>query len=190
MKNKKISSSLISYNIKKRRKNKIKLIVAQILLLIGLSVAGTIAYTKVRTDIMRDRAEYIELERCIDGTLATFCEEGWDVRQTEATGVEAIADKAPVGSVEEQIRRIAEEHNFRWIEYIVRLAKCESMFDIYAYNPTNNSHDRGIYQISRKWHPEISDKCAYDIRCSTEFTMNMINDGRQHEWACDKIIKL
>jgi len=122
MRNKKISSSLISYNIKKRRRNKIKLIVAQILLLIGLSVAGTIAYAKVRTDIMWDRAEYIELERCIDGTLATFCEEGWDVRQAEDTGVEAIADEAPVASVEEQIRRMFPEDP----NTAVAIAKCES----------------------------------------------------------------
>ncbi len=89
---------------------------------------------------------------------------------------------------QEQITKIAEKHNFKWTNYLLRLADCESKFKKDAYNPTNNSHDRGIFQISRKWHPEVSDECAYDIQCATEWTIKMINNGHQNQWSCNDLI--
>lgn len=92
-------------------------------------------------------------------------------------------------SVEEQIRQIAEEHNFQWIDYLVRLAHCESRLDPYALN--NNGQygiDRGLFQINNKYHPEVNNSCAFDIRCATEWTMEMINNGEQHQWACNSLV--
>jgi hypothetical protein len=97
---------------------------------------------------------------------------------------------------EEQIRQIAKGHNFQWTDYLVKLAKCESKLKPECATPnhpdcinsTNKSYDRGWFQISRRWHPEISDECAADIRCSTEFTIEMINNGQQGQWACNELV--
>lgn len=35
---------------------------------------------------------------------------------------------------------------------MVEVARCESGFIPHAYNPTNNSHDGGIFQVSEKYH--------------------------------------
>jgi hypothetical protein len=100
---------------------------------------------------------------------------------------------SPTVSVEQQIRNIAKEHNFKWTDYLIRLAKCENRtLNPKVINDKGNtpagSIDRGIFQINDYWHSEISDECAYSVRCSTEFAIRMINDGRQHEWVCNKIV--
>lgn len=104
------------------------------------------------------------------------------------------ATPSPIpATVEQQIRSIAKEMNFKWDSYLVRLAKCESSLNPKAYNNQNNnpktSTDRGLFMISDYWHKEISDKCAYDITCSTKFAINLINKGRQSEFICDRYIK-
>lgn len=93
-------------------------------------------------------------------------------------------------STEERILDIAEKENFKWQSYLLRLAYCESRLNPDAIN-YNQGHgtDRGIYQINDKYHPEVSDECAYDLECATKWTMWRINSGYQEEWACDDIIK-
>lgn len=95
-------------------------------------------------------------------------------------------------SVEEEIRQIAKEANFEWVEYLVKLAKCESSLNPNAINTQNNSpsgsKDRGLWQINDYWHPEVSDEVAFDVRLSTEWTMWRINSGYQAEWVCDRYI--
>lgn len=92
-------------------------------------------------------------------------------------------------SVEEQIREIANEHNFQWVDYLVKLAKCESRLDPFALNSNGNyGIDRGLFQINSKYHKEVNSACAFDIRCSVEWTIKQINEGKQSMWVCDKII--
>lgn len=108
--------------------------------------------------------------------------------KNEKTTVEDRAGTVGKVDIKEQIKQIAEDHNFEWVDYLLRLAECESHFDQYADNQTNSSNDRGVFQISKKWHPEVSDECAYDINCSTKWTMWMIESGHQSQWACNSII--
>jgi hypothetical protein len=35
---------------------------------------------------------------------------------------------------------------------MLKVMKCEGGYDIDAHNPTNNSHDRGLFQVSTKYH--------------------------------------
>lgn len=48
-------------------------------------------------------------------------------------------------------------------ELAVAIAKCESNFDTKAYNPTNNSHDKGIMQISEKYHGREVKRLGLDM---------------------------
>ena len=90
-------------------------------------------------------------------------------------------------SVEEKIRKIAKENNFRWTDYLVRLAYCESRFDPKALGDSGKS--RGLFQIHSGYHPDVSDEQAYNIRFATEFAIKAINEGHQEWWTCDKIVK-
>jgi hypothetical protein len=46
--------------------------------------------------------------------------------------------------------------------------------------------DRGYWQISNVYHPFVSDKCASDVKCSTDYAYRMfVNDGRNfNRWTC------
>ena len=89
--------------------------------------------------------------------------------------------------VEKQIRAIAQEADFKWPDYLVKLAYCESRFDKLAKGDSGKS--RGIFQIHKDYHPEITDKQAFDIDYATRWTIKQINAGRQHLWTCDRIIR-
>jgi hypothetical protein len=94
-------------------------------------------------------------------------------------------------SVEEQIRAIAVEVDFKWPDYLVRLAKCESKLNPSAKNSKGNkpvSTDRGLFQINSYWQKGVSDECAFDVDCATRWTIDKINIGDQHLWTCDRLI--
>lgn len=95
--------------------------------------------------------------------------------------------------IRDMILRISEEEGFQWPDYLLRLANCESRLDPYAVNEHNNkpsnSRDRGLFQINSYFHYEITDEQAFDPEFSIRWTMDMINAGRQHEWACDPLIR-
>ncbi len=103
------------------------------------------------------------------------------------------ATPLPAGGVEKEIRKIAKEQNFKFENYLVKLACCEGLMSPETENAKGNypvgSIDRGLYGINNYWHKEVSDECAKDIHCSTEWTINRINAGYQYEWKCDKKIK-
>ena len=104
-----------------------------------------------------------------------------------------LVTSSAVVSIEQQIRDIAKEHNFKWTDYLVNLACCEGLLKTDTINIAGNypvgSRDRGLYGINDYWHAEVSDEVAKDLRASTEWTINHINNGMQHEWMCDPRIK-
>lgn len=104
------------------------------------------------------------------------------------TSMKYKTKKLSTSETEQKIREIAREKNFQWEDYLIRLAYCEND----TLNPKRrgdiDERDRGIFQINDYWHPEVSDECAFDLRCSTEWTMWRIESGWQHEWKCDELI--
>lgn len=125
---------------------------------------------------------------CVADTLTAKSFEQKIEKKQFKTGYPAAEDRTDL-TVQDQIRIIAKQAGFEWPEYLVRLADCESRFDQYATN-MNGGHslDRGVFQINAKYHPEVSNECAFDIKCATEWTMKMIEAGKQKQWMCDKII--
>jgi len=83
------------------------------------------------------------------------------------------------------------------VDKAMNLIQCESSWNKACgerdnpecINPKNNSYDRGYFQISRKWHPEVSDECAFDLDCSSEWASKQIKAGHLHEWACWRSFK-
>jgi len=90
--------------------------------------------------------------------------------------------------IERKIREIAREKNFQWEDYLIRLAYCENDTLHPKRRGEIDENDRGIFQINSYWHPEVSDECAFDIRCATEWTMWRIESGHKNEWMCDDLI--
>jgi hypothetical protein len=42
---------------------------------------------------------------------------------------------------------------------------------------------RGFWMISKIYHPEVSDQCAYDLTCSTAWSLNWILAGHINQWS-------
>ncbi len=103
---------------------------------------------------------------------------------------QAKAEPENKSTVKERITAVAEENNFKWPDYLLRLADCESKFDAKARNDNGiYGIDRGVFQINNKYHPEVSDEQADDVEFAAQWTMDKINKGQQNLWACNKIIK-
>jgi hypothetical protein len=64
----------------------------------------------------------------------------------------------------------------------------ESGLDPQATGDSGDS--RGLWQINRIYHPEVSDRCAYDVKCSTGWALERIMDGNINEWSTWKYRKL
>lgn len=52
-----------------------------------------------------------------------------------------------------------------------------------AAKPGEDGNSRGLWQISRIWHPEVSDQCAYDWQCSTQWALDWIAEGHIEQWS-------
>lgn len=58
------------------------------------------------------------------------------------------------------------------------------------YVNKDGSKDRGIFQISSKWHSNITDKCAFDYKCNINYAFRMFkNDNNTFiRWTAGKCI--
>jgi len=91
-------------------------------------------------------------------------------------------------SVKEQILAIAEDENFKWKDYLLKLLACESSLNPKAINVNSNgTKDKGIAQIN-DIH-KLPDSCVFDVDCSVRWTIKKISAGKQSLWICDQKIK-
>ena len=61
------------------------------------------------------------------------------------------------------------------------IVKHESSFNPRARGDGEAS--RGLWQISRIYHPEVTDAAAFDVRSSTEWSLGRIRSGNVNEWS-------
>ena len=92
-----------------------------------------------------------------------------------------------------KIRAIAKERNFKWEDYAVNMACCESYLGTKMINDNGNvpvdSVDRGYVMFNSYWKADVSDECAYDLECSTDKFMDLVEQGYQEHWICDRYVK-
>jgi hypothetical protein len=61
---------------------------------------------------------------------------------------------------------------------VVAIAMAESGLDPAAINTnTDGSVDRGILQINSRWHPEVTDACAFDPACAFRAAFAISHQG-------------
>jgi len=53
----------------------------------------------------------------------------------------------------------------------------------------DGGESRGLWQINKTWHPEVSDACAYNVTCSTDWSLGRIRAGHVDEWSTWKYCK-
>lgn len=55
-----------------------------------------------------------------------------------------------------------------------------------SFNPRargDGDASRGLWQISKIYHPEVTDDQAFSVRSSTEWSLERIRDGKVSEWS-------
>jgi hypothetical protein len=61
------------------------------------------------------------------------------------------------------------------------IVKHESSFNPRAKGDGETS--RGLWQISKIYHPEVSDAAAFSVASSTEWSLERIRSGKVNEWS-------
>ena len=52
-----------------------------------------------------------------------------------------------------------------------------------GHNP-GGSRDRGLWQINSRWHPNVTDACAYDAQCNANYAFQLSRNGTKwSDWA-------
>lgn len=73
---------------------------------------------------------------------------------------------------------------------MVEVARCESGFDPEAFNPTNTSNDRGIFQISDLWQKSTWKKLGYtdmhDVKQNIEYARYLYDKYGLQPWSASK----
>ena len=66
----------------------------------------------------------------------------------------------------------------------VAVAWAESHGNPKATGRNSDSYDRGLWQINSKWHPDVSDSCAYNAGCNAKNAVRISKGGsRWSPWA-------
>jgi hypothetical protein len=63
----------------------------------------------------------------------------------------------------------------------VWIVQHESSFNPHARGDGDAS--RGLWQISKVYHPEVSDDQAFGVTTSTDWSLQRIRDGKVNEWS-------
>jgi len=92
--------------------------------------------------------------------------------------ITVYAYEVPKSSLETIIEQVSHETGVASTS-LANLAWSESRNDPLA----DNGSDRGIAQISRRWHPEIPDSCAFDMFCALSWAAQRIKAGFASEWT-------
>jgi len=181
MKNKKISESLKRYHAKKKKLKQQRKDIFTILWIMAFFLSLTAIH----------ETQAFSYELIEEPTMISwgFPESG----EREMT----VIEKRQVNA--NKIRYIAKQRNFPWPDYAVKVACCESWLgwhpngtEVKINNKGNyppNSKDRGMYMFNDYWQAQVSDECANDLNCSTNLFMDRVEQGDQHLWACDKIVR-
>ena len=100
-----------------------------------------------------------------------------DTMQDSVRGMELDPVKAG-------IIKVAEKEGFEDLKLLFHLARYESMFDPFAIAVNKDrSVDRGVFQWNNKYHPEVTNECAFNVECATEKTIELLKKGRCKEWT-------
>jgi hypothetical protein len=99
-----------------------------------------------------------------------------------------IAYRSNSGLVEQRIREIGKELGLKqWeIDRAIKIGFCESGLRTEAKGDGTKS--RGVWQIYRPAHPEITDEQAHDLEWSTGWSLTRMKQGSWSMWSCNKLV--
>jgi len=175
-------------NDKKKKEDRLKHIYLTIGLMFGLFIGVIYTYNVVNgIELYR----YIKIGRAIASEPRDLdnrhevIPQGGGMVEAEPLQKETLAIPSK-GNIEELIAYYFKGDS----EDALLIAQCESGLNPKAFNPTNNSNDRGIFQISTKWHPEVSDECGFDEECNIREAKRIFDESGWEAWMCANVLTI
>jgi Transglycosylase SLT domain len=102
------------------------------------------------------------------------------VSRLPANPLKLQSDRPNPQEVKTYVQTEAVEHGIN-PKLALWIVKHESQFNPYAKGDGEAS--RGLWQISRIYHPEVSDAVAFNVASSTEWSLERIRSGKVNEWS-------
>jgi len=114
------------------------------------------------------------------GLMSDHKEYQWPVSVKQVQAKEIISFDTPV---EEYIYKVFGEDHDKAMLLLSGNENCggeNKGLNTYATNVNKSgSMDRGIFQINDYYHPSVSNECAFDHECNTDYAYRMfVNDNR------------
>lgn len=110
----------------------------------------------------------------------------------EATSTVSHVEEKPalieLSYTKERVQELVREA-FPDAPIMLKVAKCESQFMQHAYNPTNGSHDGGVYQISQKYHGKRMEELGldpYDVKDNIAYARILYDEQGLAPWIWSK----
>lgn len=66
-----------------------------------------------------------------------------------------------------------------------KVVHCESRYNPLAVGDSGAS--RGLVQIHKTYHPEVTDAMAFDVDYALEFLAKKLSQGKGHLWTCFRL---
>ena len=64
---------------------------------------------------------------------------------------------------------------------VIWIVEHESMYNLQAIG--DGGHSRGLWQIHQPSNPEVTIECAFDLECSTKWSLKQIKQGHINKWS-------
>jgi len=102
-----------------------------------------------------------------------------------------VPHKSFENTMQDEVMALIEEAGLNTYEAYA-IIQCESRWDPDAHGVNWNNKagvDRGLFQISSLYHPEVSNACAYDPICNTKEAIRIYNEWNGWgAWSCGKLL--
>lgn len=105
--------------------------------------------------------------------------------QTEVR--EYVAEQAKLAGISIASTTFIVSHESQWDT--TRVGDDGICLDKRSPNYGKKTTSRGLWQINSCYHPEVSDQCAFNLQCSTAFSLKLIAAGGINQWSTYRLCK-
>lgn len=151
------------------------------ILVVGFLLLKSYGYQPIESKLSAEQTEkYKDWKPIKRAILPIVVKKDDNIRKGVDRGLVEPHNATNTAIIREFIRGEAIKHGIdqKLVDWIV---KKESNYNPLAVGDDGNS--RGLWMISSIYNPQVSDKCAFDVECSTAWAMKELAAGNKNKWS-------
>lgn len=102
--------------------------------------------------------------------------------------VQTATSTAPL-PIEDQmiaiIKQVAQEEGYSNVNLVIAIARAESRLNP-GIRGEQDKRDRGLFQINSHFNKSVTDDCAFDPVCATQWTISELKAGHAWKWNASR----